>query len=145
MVVIADGLGHGVGAAEAAQEAIATFKKQSNLGPGEILSYMHDAFAKPVGLLPQSWRFGPNDKSLLYAGVGNISGVVLPARDSRSLVSHNGTLGITAPRIQEFRSDWPPDAVLVLHSDGIQSKWDLSSYRRTARTASRPHWRCVAS
>jgi hypothetical protein len=65
----------------------------------------------------------------VYAGVGNISGVVLAGADSQSLVSHNGTLGITAPRIQEFRSNWSPDAVLVLHSDGIQSKWDLSPYR----------------
>ena len=33
--------------------------------------------AKLVGLLPQSRRFGPKTMSLLYAGVGNISGVVL--------------------------------------------------------------------
>jgi hypothetical protein len=35
---------------------------------------------------------------------------------------------MSAPKIQEFRSEWPPDAMLVLHSDGLQSRWDLSSY-----------------
>lgn len=129
MVAIADGLGHGVGAAEAAQEALATFKKQLNLGPGEILSHMHDALRKTRGAVAAVVEIRPKHMSLLYAGVGNISGVVLAGADSRSLVSHNGTLGITVPRIQEFRSAWSPDAVLVLHSDGIQSKWDLSSYR----------------
>jgi hypothetical protein len=35
---------------------------------------------------------------------------------------------MTAPKIQEFRVDWPTDAVLVLHSDGLHSKWDLAPY-----------------
>jgi anti-sigma regulatory factor (Ser/Thr protein kinase) len=129
MVLITDGLGHGLGAAEAAREALATFKKRLDLGPGEILSYMHDALRKTRGAVAAVAEIRPKDNRLVYAGVGNISGVVLAGADSQSLVSHNGTLGITAPRIQEFRSNWSPDAVLVLHSDGIQSKWDLSPYR----------------
>jgi serine/threonine protein phosphatase PrpC len=35
---------------------------------------------------------------------------------------------MTIPKIQEFQSEWTPDSMLVLHSDGLQSKWDLSSY-----------------
>jgi hypothetical protein len=60
--------------------------------------------------------------------VGNISAVVLNGGGSRSLVSHSGTLGMMTPKIQEFRSHWPADALLVLHSDGLQSRWDLSPY-----------------
>ena len=129
MLLLADGLGHGLGAAEAAQEARATFKKRLELSPGEILSYMHDALRKTRGAVAAIAEIRPKDNCLVYAGVGNICGVVLTGEDSQSLVSHNGTLGITVPRIQEFRSEWSPDAVLVLHSDGIQSKWDLSPYR----------------
>jgi serine phosphatase RsbU (regulator of sigma subunit) len=129
MLLIADGLGHGLGAAEAAQEALATFKQRLNLAPGEILSYMHDALRKTRGAVAAVAEIRPKDRRIVYAGVGNVSGVVLTGAHSQSLVSHNGTLGITAPRIQEFRSDWSPDAVLVLHSDGIQSKWDLSPYK----------------
>ena len=33
-----------------------------------------------------------------------------------------------ASRIQEFRVEWPNDGILILHSDGLQSRWDLSSY-----------------
>ena len=48
---------------------------------------------------------------------------------SRSLVSHSGTLGVAAsPRIQEFRVDWPEQGILVMHSDGLTSRWDLSGY-----------------
>ncbi|MGA2889238.1 MAG: SpoIIE family protein phosphatase [Terracidiphilus sp.] len=128
LVLVADGLGHGSLAAEAAQEAIAAFQQRVNLAPGEILSYVHDALRKTRGAVAAVAEIRPKDNRLIYAGVGNISGVVLSGGTSRSLVSHNGTLGLSAPKIHEFKSDWPSDAVLVLHSDGLQSKWDLSPY-----------------
>jgi hypothetical protein len=70
----------------------------------------------------------PKEQKLRYVGVGNISAVLLSGGTSRSLVSHNGTLGMTIARIQEFSVDWPADGVLVLHSDGLQSRWDLGGY-----------------
>jgi hypothetical protein len=30
--------------------------------------------------------------------------------------------------MQEFRANFPSQAVLVLHSDGLHSKWDISPY-----------------
>lgn len=128
MVLNVDGLGHGFGAAEAAHEAVATFKQRMSLSPGEILSYMNDALRKTRGAVAAIAEIRPSENRLVYAGVGNISGVVLAGGNSRSLVSHNGTLGISAPKIQEFSSAWPADAVLILHSDGIHTKWDLSPY-----------------
>jgi anti-sigma regulatory factor (Ser/Thr protein kinase) len=128
LVLLVDGLGHGYGAAEAAREAVAEFRRRAGLAPGEILSYIHDALRKTRGAVAAIAEIRPKENRLVYAGVGNISAVVLSGGASRSLVSHNGTLGMTVPKIQEFRSDWPSDALLVLHSDGLQSKWDLSPY-----------------
>ncbi len=128
LTLLADGLGHGWGAAEAAQEAITTFQRHTMLPPGEILSYMHDALRKTRGAVAAIAEIRPKEQIVKYAGVGNISGVLIAGGTSHSLVSHNGTLGMTAPKIQEFRADWPSDAMLVLHSDGLHSKWDLSSY-----------------
>jgi hypothetical protein len=31
-------------------------------------------------------------------------------------------------KIQEFTYDWPPGALLVLHSDGLSARWDLARY-----------------
>jgi anti-sigma regulatory factor (Ser/Thr protein kinase) len=128
LALLADGLGHGLGAAEASEEAITTFRKRVQSGPGEILSYLHDALRKTRGAVAAIAEIRPKEQLLIYAGVGNISGVLHGRGNSQSLVSHNGTLGLTVPRIQEFKAEWTPDAVLVLHSDGVQSKWDLSSY-----------------
>jgi anti-sigma regulatory factor (Ser/Thr protein kinase) len=128
MVLVADGLGHGWEAAEAAQEATATFRKYAGLAPGEILRYIHDALKKTRGAVAAIAEIRPKEKTLTYAGVGNISAVVLSGGGTRSLVSHNGTLGMATSRIQEFPVNWAADAVLVMHSDGLQSRWDLSSY-----------------
>lgn len=128
VVMLADGLGHGFGAAEAAQEAIAVFQKRFDNGPARILEYEHDALRKTRGAVAAVAEIRPAERVLIFAGVGNISAVLHAAGDSRSLVSHNGTLGVSVPRIQEFRCEWPPDALLVLHSDGLHSRWDLASY-----------------
>jgi hypothetical protein len=63
-----------------------------------------------------------------YTGIGNISGSLLTAESSRGLTSHPGIVG------SQFRSthivDYPHAAgqLLVMHSDGLQSRWRLSDY-----------------
>lgn len=128
MILLADGLGHGWGASEATRKAVATFRQRAEFSPGLILGYVHDALRKTRGAVAAVAEIRPAEGALIYAGVGNISGVVLDGSASRSLVSHNGTLGTMTPKIQEFRSTWTSNSMLVLHSDGLQSKWDLSSY-----------------
>jgi hypothetical protein len=128
VVLAVDGLGHGWEASEAAQEAVATFHKRVECRPAEILLYVHEALRKTRGAVAAIAEIRPRDGTLTYAGVGNISAVVLNGGVSRSLVSHNGTLGATISRIQAFQTDWPKNAVLVMHSDGLQSRWDLSAY-----------------
>jgi hypothetical protein len=126
--MVVDGLGHGLGASEAAQEAVAIFRKRADSRPGEILSYVHEALKKTRGAVAAIAEIRPGEGSLLYAGVGNIAAVVMSRGTSRSLVSHNGTLGLATSKIQEFKSEWPSDGVLVVHSDGLHSRWDLSPY-----------------
>lgn len=128
VAMIVDGLGHGLGAAEAAQEAIATFRKRVDSAPGEILSYIHDALKKTRGAVAAVVEIRPRERVIVHAGVGNVSAVLHSDGTTRSLVSFNGTLGMNIQRIHEFRAEWTPDSVLVLHSDGLQTRWDLSSY-----------------
>lgn len=128
MVLVVDGLGHGLGAAEAAREAIEAFRKHVRLGPVQILEYIHDALRKTRGAVAAVAEICPAEQSVVYAGVGNISGVLLRPGGSQNLVSHSGTLGSRITRIQDFRGRWSPDTILILHSDGLNSRWDLSSY-----------------
>ncbi len=81
-----DGLGHGVDAAEAAQEAIVTFRRRFESSPGQILGYIHDALKKTRGAVAAVAEILPGKGILTYAGVGNIGAVVLSKGTSRSLV-----------------------------------------------------------
>jgi anti-sigma regulatory factor (Ser/Thr protein kinase) len=128
LVLLVDGLGHGLGAFEAAQDAIATFRLHTDKSPGAILGYVHDALRKARGAVAAVAEIRPGTGKLVYAGVGNISGVLLQGPTSRGLMSHNGTLGVAAPRIQELHFDWPTNGILILHSDGVQTRWDLATY-----------------
>jgi anti-sigma regulatory factor (Ser/Thr protein kinase) len=128
VAVLVDGLGHGLGAAEAAQEAVATVRQRIANSPGEILNYVHDALKKTRGAVAAVVEVCPGEGKLTYAGIGNIAASTLSKGASRSLVSHNGTLGMIMKRVQEFQTEWTPDSVFVMHSDGLQSKWDLLSY-----------------
>ena len=64
-----------------------------------------------------------------FAGRGNISGMVLlPAGGRHNMVSHNGTAGHSAGRIQEFHYPVPPQATILMFSDGLSTHWDLAAY-----------------
>ncbi|MBW8869807.1 MAG: SpoIIE family protein phosphatase [Acidobacteriales bacterium] len=128
VAVLVDALGHGIGAAEAAQEGVATVRQRLSKSPGEILNYMHDALKKTRGAVAAVVEVCPSEGKLTYAGIGNISASIMSKGISRSLISHNGTLGMIVSRVQEFRTEWTSDSVFVMHSDGLQSKWDLLSY-----------------
>ncbi len=128
VILLVDGLGHGLAAAEAAEEAIHIFHQHVQRKPGEILGYLHDGLKKTRGAVAAVAEIRPHDHLLTYAAVGNIAASLLSNQHSRSLVSHSGTLGLASPRIQEFLVDWPDDGIFIMHSDGLTSRWDLSSY-----------------
>lgn len=128
VALLVDGIGHGLGAADAAGEAVITFRKYAEAGPEEILHRVHDALRKTRGAVAAVAEINPARGSLVYAGVGNISAAIVDPQKSRNLISHNGTLGALAPKIQEFRFDWVRNSMLIMHSDGLQTRWDLSTY-----------------
>jgi hypothetical protein len=44
------------------------------------------------------------------------------------MVSVNGTLGTQVPRSRQFDYDYPADAVVVMHSDGLSARWQLAAH-----------------
>ena len=63
-----------------------------------------------------------------YTGVGNISGVLAGGERNRGLASQNGTVGVQIRKVLSFDFEWPPRGLLVMHSDGISSRWVLDTY-----------------
>ena len=127
-VLMADGLGHGILAHEAARAAIDTFRAHTQYEPGAILEACHGALARTRGAAIATAKvFGSGERGV-FAGVGNIVCRVEASTAHRHLVSHNGTVGHTMRKLQEFAFPWPRDSLLVLHSDGLGTHWDLGTY-----------------
>jgi hypothetical protein len=129
-VVVADGLGHGPLAAEAAEAACAVFEADPFAGPRAMIEAMHGATGGTRGAAVAVARIDAAAGRLTFAGVGNISGTLMgaDAEDRRGLMSHNGTVGHQVRKVQEIEYPWGPAAVLVLHSDGLQTRWALEKY-----------------
>ena len=128
--MVVDGLGHGPAAAEAALAATETFEKYRSEPPAEIMGRIDDALKPTRGAAAAVAEIQHDRGLLVYCGVGNIVGiVVIPEEGSaRSMVSHNGIVGHQTPRIAEFNYPWSSKASLIMHSDGLNTHWNLKSY-----------------
>lgn len=127
-LMIADGLGHGPLAAEAAQIAATAFEGGAFPGTDAFIHNAHRAMSGTRGAAVAAGIGSATKQSLHFAGVGNIAGVLRSPAESRGLFSHNGTVGHQMRKVQQLGYAWPEGALLVMHSDGLQSRWDLSRY-----------------
>lgn len=120
-VLVADGLGHGPHAAEASQAAVAQFMRAPFAPLTEQLDRMHAALRITRGAAGSLALLEP--ASVQLAGAGNIATRLVSGTHSKSLAPQHGTLGVQARRFEPVQAEWPPHAVAVLHSDGLQSRW----------------------
>ncbi len=126
--IVADGLGHGPSAAEASAEAIRIFAESAHLSPARILADAHGALAKTRGAAVSIAEIDHTKGLLNYAGVGNVAGAILQGSKTRSMISMNGTLGHTIGRIQQFAYPWEKNSSLIMHSDGLATRWSFEQY-----------------
>jgi anti-sigma regulatory factor (Ser/Thr protein kinase) len=123
-----DGLGHGPEAAKAAAGAIEALEKRPAAAPGEVVQTAHELLRITRGAALSVARIDYRSDEVRFAGIGNVSAIVHDGMARRALVSHNGIVGHNMRKVQEFTVPFPPGALCVLTSDGIQTQWDLSAY-----------------
>ena len=128
ILISVDGLGHGPSAAEAARSAMRLFQANSACPPGEILDLVHRGLRSTRGAAGAVSEIDLEKGTIRHAGIGNITAWVMNDTSMRAMVSHNGILGHQVHRIQEFEYPLPADGIVVLHSDGLSSKWKADAY-----------------
>lgn len=126
--VLADGLGHGLHASEASIEAVRIFREYANEAPSFLLQRMHQAMRATRGAAVMIFDVDAKTRQIRCSGAGNIAGSIVEGRNTRSMVSQNGTVGHQVAKFQQFDYPWPASSYLVLHSDGIQTRWKLDAY-----------------
>lgn len=125
-LLVADGLGHGPLAAEAADRAADVFDAGAFEPAADFFDRAHRALAGGRGAAVAAARVSKT--RVHYAGVGNIAGSVVTASHSRGMFSHNGTVGVQMRKTQPIDYEWPDRALLIMHSDGVSSRWSLDAY-----------------
>lgn len=126
-VMVVDGLGHGVAAAEAADCATAVFNDDPFAVDAAFYQRLHVKLlgTRGAALARAIVRSG----QVSYSGVGNIAGCLIGLEQSRGLPSQNGIVGAASPRVNTMPAyEWPSHGLLLMHSDGLLSRWSLSPY-----------------
>jgi anti-sigma regulatory factor (Ser/Thr protein kinase) len=128
IILLCDGLGHGPHAAEASRTAMAAFRDNAALAIEPLVTRIHEALRPTRGAAIAVAEIDRSQGVVRFAGIGNIAGTILSEGGNRNVVSHHGVAGHAARRIQSFTYPWPPNALLVLHSDGLVSQWSLERH-----------------
>jgi hypothetical protein len=126
--MLVDGSGHGREANRAARVAIEAFSEGADSDCVRIVERIHQALRPTRGGAIAVARIDAEAKVVRFVGVGNIAGTMVSDGFARRMVSHNGTAGHIAPRIREFTYPYAGAPLVVLHSDGLTTKWELGAY-----------------
>ncbi|WP_028801447.1 ATP-binding SpoIIE family protein phosphatase [Streptomyces sp. 142MFCol3.1] len=123
-LLLADGLGHGPAAAEASDAAVRLLRQRAHLSPQDLLGELHGALRDTRGAAIAVARLDLAAGQLDFAGIGNVGARLGADGTWRPLLSHPGIVGAHRPaRLPGSRTPWTSDSVLVLHSDGLPSRW----------------------
>jgi anti-sigma regulatory factor (Ser/Thr protein kinase) len=122
-MLLADGLGHGPLAAAASQEAVRLFQKHKAANPVELLTILHAGLRATRGAAIATALIDPAAGKVTYGGIGNIAGFITDTGGLRRMVSHSGTAGHTAGRMQAFHYPMHHRPVVVMFSDGLATSW----------------------
>ncbi len=125
---VVDGLGHGPTAAVAANAAGEAFARYPHYPPQQFMEAAHRDLAGTRGAAAALLQVDSESGDASYAGIGNISSCIVGGGVQKGLVSHNGTLGVATRKVQAFPCAWHPGSLLVMHSDGIKTRWSLDEY-----------------
>jgi len=127
-VLLVDGLGHGPEAAATAAIATAVFPGVAAESPDEALLAMSEAMRGSRGAALSVAMIDLAARQTRFSGVGNVDGRVITLEHTAHLTPQNGIVGHTMPTVRSATVPWPVGARLVMHSDGITTRWRLDAY-----------------
>lgn len=119
---VIDGLGHGHFAQEAALAAQRYVETHYDLPLERIFLGVDRACRATRGVVMALARFDSTNE-VSFAGIGNIEAWIWANSDPIRLIGRRGILGVNEQKIVVQREQWRPGSALVLHSDGLTSKW----------------------
>jgi anti-sigma regulatory factor (Ser/Thr protein kinase) len=123
--VLCDGLGHGPLAAAAAAAGVAALRADPAGEPAALLERVHRRMSGTRGGAVGVVQVG--GQLARFAGLGNVAASIVSDGQRRSMISIPGIAGVQARTIRQFEYDVPPGSAVILHSDGVSSRWEAAA------------------
>lgn len=127
-ILVSDGLGHGLAAADASQAAVKLFRRNPAADPAEVLELASAGMRHTRGAAVSVARVDAATRQLRYAGLGNVSGLLVSGFGCQGLLGFSGIVGQVARSVVSNAYSWPAESVLVMFSDGLGSRWRPDEY-----------------
>jgi anti-sigma regulatory factor (Ser/Thr protein kinase) len=126
--LVIDGLGHGEDAEHAARAGERAFARTPFASPVLLLEDIHQAMIGTRGGALAVAQFDAHRDKLTFTGIGNIGASLIAPDKSRGLASHPGIVGGQYRKAQPFDYAHVNGHLLIMYSDGLQSRWNLHDY-----------------
>jgi len=123
--VLCDGLGHGPLAAAAAAAGVAAVLDDPAGEPAALLERVHRRMSGTRGGAVGVVQVG--GQLARFAGLGNVAASIVSDGQRKSMISIPGIAGVQARTIRQFEYDVPPGSAVIVHSDGISSRWEAAT------------------
>lgn len=128
LVAVIDGVGHGIFAHKAACAAKQYVESHSILPIKSIFHGVERACYATNGVVMALALINWSSMKLVFGSIGNINARIGNNDEKFDLIVRRGILGRHAPDPYISEGNWKLGMSLVLHSDGLTSQWNWSSY-----------------
>ncbi|MHC8305839.1 ATP-binding protein [Pseudomonas sp. PB3P13] len=126
--LVIDGLGHGEEAEHAARAGEEIFALTPFTSAMLLLEDIHHAMIGTRGGALAITQFDGDNDTLRFVGIGNIGACLIAPDKSRGMASHPGIVGGQYRKAQSFDYAHVNGQLLIMYSDGLQSRWNLQDY-----------------
>lgn len=128
LVGVIGGLGHGPFAFQAAQAARLYVEDHRDQPLGAIFSGVERACRGTYGVVMALARFDWGRQTLTHASVGNIESRVFGCGQKTNFIVRRGSIGLNAPNPVVTEHLWDYAQVMVMHSDGLATRWQWEDF-----------------
>ncbi|MDP5200312.1 SpoIIE family protein phosphatase [Flavobacterium sp. DG2-3] len=126
-IFFGDGLGHGVKAREAVEQAVKAFKQCAETDPAAVLRHVHQHVKKGRGLVATVAIADYEAQTWNICGIGNINTRIYNGLDSKTYTPYNGIIGHNIPRTIKGTIDpYQKHQIIIMHSDGLRTGLHLN-------------------
>lgn len=121
--LLCDGLGHGPAACEAAAEVTDAAFAAGGLSsePGSLMRQVTEQLVGRRGAVAALVHIAHPQLEMRYAGLGNISTLVIGAQGVRRMAARDGRIGGAATRGYEETVQLAAGDMVIMHSDGLKT------------------------